>query len=459
MYVPTGKGATPGFRFTPAQVLVLGFAALIFLGAVLLWLPVSQEPGKSLSFIDALFTATSAVCVTGLVVVDTATQFSTFGEIVVISLIQMGGLGIMTMSALMMLLMGKRVSLRDRLLMQEALGSFSIAGVVRLTRNIVFTTLVIEAIGGLLLSILFAGEQPWGQAVYWGFFHAVSAFNNAGFDLTSASLRPFAASPLILVIISLLILLGGLGFFVVEDIWRNRKWEKLSLHTRLVLKITPWLIVIPTILFLVLEGNNPATFGPMSWVDKVANAYFAAVTPRTAGFESVITGSLLDVSLLLTIILMFIGAAPGGTGGGIKTTTFSMIALTIRAQATGKDEIQLWGRRLPKDLVDKAMTITAIAAILVVSITGLLLVTEVKALEDPTSPIDFVKVLFEVVSAFGTVGLTAGLTPELSVAGRILITLTMFVGRVGPLTMAVALAQRKLSRSPIHYPEERVMIG
>lgn len=457
MQVPLPKPSR--FKFTPAQVLVLGFAGLILAGSLLLMLPIAHESGKPFSFVDALFTATSAVCVTGLIVADTATQFTTFGELVILGLIQAGGLGIMTLSALMLLLMGRRITLQERLLMQEALGSFSIAGVVRLTRNIIFTTLAIEGIGALLLSLYWLPKFPLRQALYWGFYHAVSAFNNAGFDVTTASLRPFAKDPFVLLIIGLLITLGGIGFPVMEEVWRVRRWEKLSVHSRLVIKVTLGIIGIGTLLFLATEWTNLRTFAPLPWYHKIANAWFAAVTPRTAGFESVMTGALRDVSLLITIAIMFIGASPGGTGGGIKTTTFSMIMLTVRATATGKETVEFMGRRFAKDLIDKSVAITAIAMALVLTVTGLLLVTEVKALEDPNNPITFVKVLFEVVSAFGTVGLTAGLTPLLTVPGKLLITLTMFIGRVGPLTMAVALAKRKFSRSPVHYPEDRVMIG
>ncbi len=446
-----------GFQLTPSQALVLGFAALILIGTILLSLPVAHESGEPFSVVDALFTATSAVCVTGLVVVDTATQFSTFGEWVILLLIQAGGLGIMTLSALMFLLIGKRISLRERLLMQQALGSFSIAGVVRLTRSIIITTFVIELIGAVLLAAYWSFQMPPGRALYWGLFHAVSAFNNAGFDLTSASMRPFARDPFVLGVIALLFILGGLGFLVMEDIWRNRRWERLSLHSRLVLRLMALLLVGPTLLILAFEWSNPATLGGLPWYHKIVNAFFAAATPRTAGFESVRTGLMTDASLLLTIILMFIGANSGGTGGGIKTTTFSMVALTIRATALGRDEIQVMGRRLPRDLVDKAVAISAIAMGLIMTLTGVLLVTEVAALATPE--ISFLSVLFEAVSAFGTVGLSTGLTPELSLAGRLALTVVMFVGRVGPLTMAVALAQRKAQRAPIHYPEDRVMIG
>lgn len=449
----------PRFQFTPSQVLVLGFAALILIGTVLLRLPIAHEPGYSFTWVDALFTSTSAVCVTGLIVVDTATHFSTFGELVILGLIQAGGLGIMTLSALILLLIGKRVGLQERLLMQEALGSFSIAGVVRLTRNIIITSFAIEAIGAALLTVRWLFQLPPGKAIYWGIFHSISAFNNAGFDVTTASLRPFAKDPWVLAVISLLIILGGIGFPVMEEVWRTRNWDRLSLHSRLAIKMTVGLLAVGTVLFLLTEWSNSQTFGALPWYHKVTNAFFAAVTPRTAGYESIMTGRLRDVSILLTIVLMFVGASPGGTGGGIKTTSFSMLMLMVRTVAMGKDEVEIMGRRIPRDLVDKAVVITAIALALTISVAGILMVTEGAVLADPESGITFSDVVFEVFSAFGTVGLSTGLTGLLSAAGKILITLTMFVGRVGPMTMAVALAQRKNVRSPIHYPEDRVMIG
>ncbi|HYF92173.1 MAG TPA: TrkH family potassium uptake protein [Symbiobacteriaceae bacterium] len=447
------------YQFTPAQVLVLGFGALILFGSLLLWLPITHEVGRSVSYIDALFISTSAVCVTGLVTVDLATTFNLFGELVILGLIQAGGLGIMTLSALMLLLLGKRVTLKERLLMQEALGSFSIAGVVRLTRNIIVTTLVIEGVAGLLLSLRWLLQYPWQKAFYWGFWHTVSAFNNAGMDVTSENMRPFARDPFVLAIIGGLIILGGIGFPVLQDVWRNRSWEKLTLHSRLSIKMTVILILVGMALFLVGEWTNGRTFGGLPWYHKLSNAWFAAVTPRTAGFESVLSGSMREFSLLLTIILMFIGASPGGTGGGIKTTSFAMIIKSIQTISSGQEEVTIMGRRIPKDLIEKAFVIASLAMLLCVAVSMALLITERPMLATPNSDHTGLDLIYEVVSAFGTVGLSTGLTPFLSVAGKVLITLTMFIGRVGPLTMAVALAQRSLGRSPIHYPEDRVMIG
>lgn len=454
------RSAKRRISFTAAQVLVFGFAALIFVGSLLLWAPFAQEPGRSLSYFDALFEATAAVCVTGMVVVDTAAQFSTAGELILLGLVQAGGLGIMTLSALVFLMMGKRIRLRERLMIKEALGSFSIAGVVRLTRSIILTTLGIEAAGVLLLSIRFAAAYPLPQALYWGVFHGISAFNNAGFDLTSASLRPFVRDPFVLFVVGMLITLGGIGFSVMEDLWQNRRHrEKCTLHTRVVLRATAWITGISTVLFLVLEWGNPGTFGSLPWYHKVVNAWFAAVTLRTAGFEAVPSRALLDASLLLMILIMFIGASPGGTGGGIKTTTLTVLGLVVRTTATGADEVQVLGRRLARDVVAKAVTITMIALALVLGMTTLLLVSERAALADPHNPVTFIDLLFEVVAAFSTAGLTTGVTPHLSPMGKVLMIITMFVGRVGPLTVATALAQRRAPRSRLRHPEDRVMIG
>ncbi|WP_374711893.1 TrkH family potassium uptake protein [Symbiobacterium terraclitae] len=445
--------------FTPPQVLALGFALLILVGTILLALPVAHEPGQRLSVVDALFMATSAVCVTGLAVVDVATTFNTFGEVVMMLLIQAGGFGIMSLSTMMFLLTGRRIGLQDRLLMQEALGSFSISGVVKQTRTIIATTLVIEAVGAALLSLRFLAYYPPGQALYFGVFHAISAFNNAGFDLTSHSLRIFNRDPFILLVVAGLIVLGGLGFTVLQDIGRQRRWERFALQTRIVLIVTGGLLAAGTLLILALEYGNPATLGPLPVPDKFFNAFFTSATFRTAGFESISMGKMAHAALLVAIVLMYIGASPGGTGGGIKTTTFAVIILAVRATVRGTEEIQVMGRRLPRELLDRAIAIAAMAMAIIVVVGGLLLVTESHVVSDPGNPVTIADVLFEGTSAFSTVGLTTGVTPHLSIPGRLLIALTMYIGRIGPLTAAVALAQRRRERAHIEYPEERVMIG
>jgi len=445
--------------FTPAQALAVGFALLILIGTVLLALPLSQAPGQRLSLTDAFFMATSAVCVTGLAVVDVSTTFSTFGEIVLVLLVQAGGLGIMSLSAMMFLLTGRRIGLQERLMMQEALGSFSIAGVVRLTRTIITATLAVEAVGAVLLSLRFLEYYPPGQALYFGIFHAVTAFNNAGFDLTSQSLRVFQRDPVVLLVFAGLILLGGMGFVVLQDIWRQRRWDRFSLQTKIVLVVTGALVGVGTLVVLALEYANPATLGPLPLPDKLLNAFFTAVTFRTAGFESIPTASMAHAALLVAMVLMFIGGSPGGTGGGIRTTTFAVIVLAVRATVQGREEIQALGRRLPRELLDRAIAIAAMATGMIIVVGGLLLVTEGHLVSAAGNPYTVMDVLFESTSAFTTMGLSTGVTPHLSVPGRLLLALTMYVGRIGPLTAAVALAQRRRERANIDYPEERVMIG
>ncbi|MGE5654216.1 MAG: TrkH family potassium uptake protein [Bacillota bacterium] len=438
-------------RFSPTQVLVLGFAALILTGAFLLTLPIAST-GAPISFLNALFTATSAVCVTGLVVVDTGTAYTLFGQVVVILLIQFGGLGIMTMATLMFLLLGKRISLKERLVMQEALNQFSLQGLVRLTKNIIMMTLLIEGIGAILLATRFVPFYGWKRGLWFSVFHAISSFCNAGFDLIGGfrSLVPFVEDPVITLTVAFLIIFGGLGFTVIADIWRNRKWSSLSLHSKIALITTAALLIFGTLAFYVLELNNPETLAPLSPGAKVWASFFQAVTPRTAGYNTLPLAAMGRASIFLTIILMFVGASPCSTGGGIKTTTFTALLLAIKAAVTGDDDITVFRRRLPSDLVLRAMTITAIALLLVVVVTMGLSITEPGA--------DFLALLYETTSAFGTVGLTLGVTPALTILGKIMIILTMFAGRVGPMTIGLALG-KKAHAQRIRYPEDKIMVG
>lgn len=450
--MPNRNNQSRGLRInlSPAQVIVLGFAALILFGAVLLTLPISSSDGKSVGFINALFTSTSAVCVTGLTVLDTATEYSLFGQIVILLLIQAGGLGIMTMSTLFAMIIGKRIGLKERLVIQEALGQFSLSGVVRLTRQIILVTLLIEVIGATILAIRFSLDFPVGRAVYLGVFHAVSAFNNAGFDLFTTSLTRFEGDWAVIPTISFLIILGGIGFTVIKDVWEHRRFSRLSLHSKLAIKVSLVLIVVGTILIYAFEASNPQTLGGKSFSEKLLGAYFHSVTPRTAGFISLPVGLMTSPTLLLTIVLMFIGASPGSTGGGTKTTTFGALVMAVRATISGRDEIILWGRRLTREVVEKGLAITMAALSLIVVMTMILMITEQKT---------FMEILFEVTSAFGTVGLSVGITPELTDIGKLLISFTMYVGRVGPLTLAVAIAQRHRAPVNVHYPEDRVVVG
>lgn len=457
MFVPGGNGNGPrngphGLTFTPAQVLVLGFAGLIALGTFLLSLPQASATGKSIGVVNALFTATSAACVTGLVVLDTAKDFSLFGQLVILGLIQVGGLGIMTMSTLVALLLGKKISLRERLIMQEALGGFSIAGLVRLTRIILFFTLIIESVGALFLFVRWSFDYPLGRAAYLGLFHAVSGFNNAGFDLFSISFAGYVEDLTVNLVIMSLVVIGGLGFTVIADLYEHRFGKRrLSFHTRMVLRVTVVLLALGAVAVFASEFNNPDTLGPLSMRGKILASLFHSVMPRTAGFNTLPTGKLTQLTLLVTLMLMYVGASPGSTGGGIKTTTFAAILLGVRATITGQKEVITLERRIDREIIDRALAIAFVALALVIGVTGTLLVTE-KAMT-------FLQVFFESMSAFGTVGLSTGITPSLSTAGRLVIAFTMYAGRVGPLTLAIALAHRNRTQTTVRYPEERLIVG
>ncbi|MDQ0268537.1 TrkH family potassium uptake protein [Cytobacillus purgationiresistens] len=436
----------------PPKILVLGFAAVILIGALLLTLPISTEDGNGLSFLDALFTATSATCVTGLVVVDTGDTFSMFGELVIISLIQIGGLGFMTFATFLFLLLGKKISLKERLLLKEAFNNFSLAGIVKLVKRILIFTAVIEILGGTILAIRFSFDMPVGKAIYFGFFHAISNFNNAGFDLMGEfrSLTPYVEDPIVVLTICSLIILGGIGFIVMNELFEYRKTRRLSVHTKIVLITTLILTVGGTILILLFEYGNDQTLGPLSNTGKFLGALFQGVTPRTAGSNTLPIADLTHSTLFLTIFLMFIGAGSGSTAGGIKITTFAVLIATVWAQFKGNEDVVLFRRRVPIETILKALTVVMSGLLIVIIITFLLSITE--------KGHDFIVYLFEATSAFGTVGLSMGLTPELSPIGRVLIIFTMFAGRLGPLTIGFAITKRR-KKEAFHHPKGNIMIG
>lgn len=447
-----GSSSTPLKRTTPAQVLVVGFAVVILIGTLLLSLPLASSSGRATGFVDSLFTATTAVCVTGLVVVDTGTYWSLFGQLVILLLIQIGGLGFMTLSTMVALFLGRKIGLKERLVIQESLGQLSLEGMVRLILAVLAVTSVFQGIGFLILGIHFSRDFGLLRGLYYGLFHSVSAFCNAGIDLFGGfqSLTSFAADPVILLTISFLIVFGGLGFAVIVDLMHLRRSRHLVLHSRLALLVTAILLFLGTVGIFVLEYGNPHTLGSMGGGQKLLNAWFGAVSPRTAGFSSLALDKMLPGSLFLIMVLMFIGASPGSTGGGIKTTTFGVIMATLWALINGKDDLVLFGRKVPVLNIIKGFCVVFAALLLVVGITFFLTLTE-KA--------DFLPLLFEVISAFGTVGLSTGITPSLSPLGKLFLVITMFAGRVGPLTIATALGRRRRTPPAIHYPEERVTVG
>ncbi|MFZ5946004.1 MAG: TrkH family potassium uptake protein [Bacillota bacterium] len=436
---------------TPARILVLGFLTFILLGALLLSLPFAVIPGKELSFLDAIFTATSAVCVTGLVVVDTGTTFTRLGQTVILLLIQIGGLGFMTFATLFFILLGRKITLKERLLLQEALNQVSIEGIVRLTKNVIQFSFSIQFIGISILFLRWSGEMGWQKALYFGIFHSISAFNNAGFDLFGEfrSLTGYTEDIVTNITVMFLIITGGIGFFVLSDLYVH-KLRKLSLHTRVVLWISLLLIVSGSIAFFILEFNNPHTIGNLDPMEKVLASVFQSVTTRTAGFNSIDITQMRATSQLFMMILMFIGASPGSTGGGIKTTTLISIVLFVISTFRGNVHVTLRKRTLPRDIIQKAIAITSMGLILILIVTSLLTITE---------SADFIIILFEAVSAFATVGLSLGLTLQLSSIGKIAIAFTMFIGRVGPLTLAFALGKNRQKLNQMKYPDERIIIG
>lgn len=436
----------------PPKVLVLGFALIIAIGTFLLTMPFSTEDGKGLPFLDALFTATSATCVTGLIVVDTGDTFSTFGEVILLFLIQIGGLGFMTFATLLFLLLGKKISLKERLLLKEAFNNISIAGLVRLVKRILLFTACIEIIGGLILSIRFSFDMPIGKALYFGFFHAISNFNNAGFDLMGGfnGMTAYVDDPFVVFTICALITIGGLGFIVMNELYEYRVTKRLSVHSKIVLVTTLLLTASGTILIFLFEYGNQKTLGLLSEWGKVLGSLYQAVTPRTAGSNTLAIGDLTHSTLFLMIIFMFIGAGSGSTAGGIKITTFAVLVATMWSQIRGKEDVVLFKRRIVTETILKALTVTMCGGLIVVVVTILLSITEQHH--------SFMMYLFEATSAFGTVGLSMGLTPDLTPAGRLLLVITMFAGRVGPLTIAFAIAKRRKKES-FRHPKGNIMIG
>lgn len=439
------------FIVSPAQTMVVGFALIILLGGILLNLPIASKSGEQVGFVNAVFTATSAVCVTGLVVVDTGTYWSTFGKFVIISLIQIGGLGFMSLATLLYLIVGKKISLKERLVMQESLNKDDLSGVVKLTRNILIGTFLIEFVGGLILATVFIPQKGLLKGLGYGFFHSVSAFCNAGFDLIGGgvSLIPYADNIVVNFTIMGLIILGGLGFTVIFDVLSKRNMKRLTLHSKLALLVTVILIFGGAILFFVLEADNAKTLGHMSMKGKFLGAMFQSVSPRTAGFNTINLAAMKDSSKFLTIILMFIGGSPASTAGGLKTVTMALLVITVMSIIQGKPDVAVFKRRISFRFINKALAALFMAMSLVIIVTMGLSLTE---------NFTFLDILFETVSAFATVGLTLGITASLSTAGKLMIIFTMFAGRVGILTIFVALAGRE-KKMLFQYPEERVIVG
>jgi trk system potassium uptake protein TrkH len=438
---------------------VAGFAITILFGTVLLMLPGMTVEG-GINLVNALFTATSAVCVTGLVVVDTGTYFTRAGQGIILLLIQIGGLGIFTFSTFFMLILRGKTTLRGHLLIQETMTHFPYRNLLRLLRNIIFFTFGAEALGALCLWIVFKTQFDGATAVYASVFHSVSAFCNAGFSLWATSFENYSGNIPVTVTIMTLIILGGLGFTVVTEVGtgifrKSSESVHLSLNTRIVLATTLALIVGGALLFWLLERHNVLASRPVS--EQVLASVFQSVTARTAGFNTVRTAGLTSAALFVLIGLMFIGASPGSVGGGVKTTTFAVYVMMIYSYVRGKENVELFGRTIPHHITSK--TLATIGTSIGLIMLSALLIQIIESLgKNPAEHTHFLDWLFEVVSAFGTVGLSTGETPGLKDASKLVIIATMFAGRVGPLGLALSLVGRE-STQRYKYPEENVMIG
>lgn len=448
-------GKRKSVRLSPTRTIALAFAVIILVGTLLLSLPTSSRSGQSCGFRPALFTATSATCVTGLVLFDTWTQWSGFGQVVIITLIEVGGLGFMSAASIVVFLLRRKVGLKQRLLMAQALSLNDMQGVVHLQKTVLLGSLSIQLLGAVVLTLRFLPEYGIRQAAVWGVFHAISAFCNAGFDIFGSfapgqSIIPFNSDPVVCITLMLLVSVGGLGFFVWEEVARLRSFRKCSVYTKLILLTTLVLILGGAVLFLILEWNNPGTLGPMGWGQKILNSFFQSVTLRTAGFAAVDQAQLTDAGKALSILLMLIGGSSGSTAGGIKTGTVVVILLFIWTRARGRSTVNVFKRSISQDKVLDALTIAAI--MLGLTFLGATVVSA-------TSSAAFTDSLFEVASAMGTVGLTAGLTPSLSAVSHYILIIFMYFGRVGVLTISLGFMMSDKAQDRYQYAYTNILVG
>ncbi|MGM9987240.1 MAG: TrkH family potassium uptake protein [Bacillaceae bacterium] len=432
-------------KLSPPRFLLLVFSILIISGTCLLKLPFATTDG--ISWINALFTATSASTVTGLGVVDVPTTFTLFGQLTIITLIQVGGLGIMTFAILMFIVLGKKISLQHRILLQESLNQTSIGGIIHLARVIFIFAISVEVLSALFLCISWIPKFGFLKGIYYSLFHAISAFNNAGFSLFSTNLIEYVSDPLVNIVISLLIILGGLGFTVYVDILHKRSFKKLSLHSKVTITGTLILILAGTLFIFLFEMNNNATIGSLSTFDKLMASYFQSVSLRTAGFNTIDFAFLGEATLIFMCGLMFIGAGSGSTGGGIKITSFATLLMGTINFVRGKVDVVVFSRRIDLKIIFKSLAIAMISLFVIFIAIITILISD--------RNIEAIKVVFEVFSAFGTVGLTAGITPDLSAIGRLVIIGMMFFGKVGPLTIFFSLTTSK--QANIRYPHEDIL--
>lgn len=443
----------PNRRLNQVQFIALGFFLIIMLGTFMLMLPISSKTGEWTSFSDALVTATSTTCVTGLIVVDTFTHWSLLGQLVIITLIQIGGLGFLTIAVGFAMMFRRRIGLRERDLLKESVNAMEIGGIVKLARKIIKRTVIIEGVGAIILSIRFLPEHGVLEGIYYGVFHSISAFCNAGFDLMGYqtpynSLCAYVKDPVVNLTISALIILGGLGFVVWDELIAKKfHWKGYTLHTKLVISCTAFLLVAGTVLLFLFEYDN--TLEGMNFGEKIMASFFGAVTARTAGFNTVDTGALDSSSKLLTMILMFIGGSPGSTAGGVKTTTIMVMFIYIISSLRNNSGSNIFHRRISSEIIKKAAMVIGLNLILALGSAIVILATSELSMED---------VLFEVVSAIGTAGMTTGITRDLNAVGRILIVFLMYCGRIGSMTFALSLLKKENGQL-IRLPEEKINIG
>jgi len=440
-------------RLSGMQMIAGGFFFIILIGALLLMLPCAVKPGESVSFMTALFTSTSATCVTGLIVADTFTQWTLFGQLVILLLIQIGGLGFITLGVTVSILLRRKIGLKERGLIRESLNIIEFRGMVRLTKRIIYGTLFFESAGAIILSLCFIPKMGIARGVYYGIFHSVSAFCNAGFDLMGryekfSSLTGYANHPVVMTTVMLLIVIGGIGFIVWNDLYEHRlKIRKYSLHTKIVLTSTLTLIFGGALLFYIIEGNR--LFSDMTLMEKIFNSLFCSVTPRTAGFNTVDVRAMTDGGKLLTVILMFIGGAPGSTAGGVKVTTLIVLFIFIKATLLRTIGYNIFGRRLEDEALHKAAAV--FCTNLTLAMTAVILLCGIQNFNGTDA-------LLECFSAISTVGMTAGLTTKLNAASQFIIILLMYLGRVGSLSFAMSFTDKK-KIAHVMQPAEKINIG
>lgn len=440
-------------KLSPYILILLSFAIMMFLGAFLLCLPLAQISGKSGNFLENLFTATSALCVTGLVVNDISITYTIFGKIVILILIQLGGLGVLTVSSMVILSISRKMGYYTKKIVSEDINYNILTEIPRYLKNVSIVVFGIEFVGAVLLFFEFSKKLSFIQAVGYSIFHSVSAFCNAGFALFSNNMENYTGNILINFVITSLIILGGLGFAAILDVYNviKKTRRKLSTSTHLAMAMTIFLICFGAVMTFILEYSNKGTIGNLSLHDKLLSSYFQSVTLRTAGFQTIDLATLTTPTIIIYLFLMFIGASPGSTGGGLKTTTLGILILGVMNAITGKEDIEYRRRRLSWQTFNKA------CAILMLSLFYLFVMIIIMSIFDSSK--GFLPLLFELISAFGTVGLSMGVTAKLSIISKLIIILTMYIGRVGPLTIMYALSKKKYREGKYKYPEETILIG